>query len=263
VSICLMRALRAAAWVSRRSVASASVAGSCSARSLARSGPKMRVAKKIPAALSRLVSGTVRGWSGWAVICLGLAGSWGAPVVGELGVPAVGAAGHPPFAVPAADPGPVDVGPQRGRGGCWARRRPGWWRVRRRCSALRPRWRGPRWRGGRARVTTTTGPAGRGRGGRCGCGAGRRPCARCTWGCGAARARLGGPPGRAARGRAGHGASVEAGCDGGHAQLVHDPPGEDLGDYGARAGSRMSRDLVRPCAALNATGCSIRWAAYP
>src|SRR5690348_14912494 len=32
---------------------------------------------------------------------------------------------------------------------------------------------------------------------------------------------------------------------------------------GARTGSRMSRDLVRPWAALNGTGCGMRWAAYP
>ena len=32
---------------------------------------------------------------------------------------------------------------------------------------------------------------------------------------------------------------------------------------GARAGSRVSRDLVRPWAALNGTGWAIRSAAYP
>jgi hypothetical protein len=31
----------------------------------------------------------------------------------------------------------------------------------------------------------------------------------------------------------------------------------------ARAGSRVSRDSVRPWAALNGTGCGMRWAAYP
>jgi len=79
VSIRLIRALRAAAWVSRWAAASASVAGSWAARSPARPGPKMRVAKNWPTTWSSRASGawTVRGWSGWLAACLGVAGLWG------------------------------------------------------------------------------------------------------------------------------------------------------------------------------------------
>ena len=60
------------------------------------------------------------------------------------------------------------------------------------------------------------------------CGGGRRPCARCTWGCAsiAYTVVVVHPPGPG-RG-VGAGVGVEPVGDGGHAELVHGAPGEDL-----------------------------------
>ena len=183
VSIRLMRAWSRAAWASRSAAASASVAGSQSASRAARPGPKMRSRELA----HDLVQQEFGGLDGARVVrvaggVLGGGRVVRAPVVGGQGTGlAVGGA-------PSGGGSPgTGCGTGRGRtagwpGGCWARRRRGWCRARRLRPGRRPRWPGPRWRGAPGRVTTATDPSGRGCGGRCGCGAGRRPCAPCTWG---------------------------------------------------------------------------------
>ena len=192
-SIRLIRVLRAASCASRSAAAAASVAGSWAASRAARSGPKIRVGEERAGDAVQEEFGDLDGAGVVGVVggVLGVGPVVRAPVVGELATAiVVGAAGHPALAVPAPDPGPVGVEPRRGRVGVQVVPVPAGAVPGGDASGPRPRWPGRRWPGAPVRVTTATGLAGRGCGGRCGCGAGRRPCTRCTWGCASMAATL-------------------------------------------------------------------------